>query len=120
LQILKRKRRRVEEEGIEVQVLVLSVAEVGTEEDQITLVALLRTHNTAHYHHECTAVVMTTNVSISAAVVPSVAVEEITRNRTNDDTKRIRRRTRRRSMKVITLDRHEMIPSATFVVVRAL
>jgi len=122
LQVLKRKRRRVEEEGIEVQVLVLSVAEVGTEEDQVTLVALPQAHVTAHYHQECITVMATTSLSISAAVDPSVAVEVITRNKTNDDIvqKRIRRRTRRRSMIIITLDRHEMIPLVTFVVVRAL
>ena len=119
LQVLKRKRRRVEEEGTGVQVLVLAVAEVEIGEDQVILVALPQAHVTAHRHQECIAVTITSG-SISAAVVPSVAVEVITRNKINDDTKRIRRRTRRRSMKVVTLDRHEMIPSVTLAVVRAL
>jgi len=116
----RRKRREVEEEGTEVQVLVLAVAEVVIEGDRITLAALPQAHVTAHYHQECTAAMVTTSVSILAAVVPSVAVEVITRNKTNDDTKRIRRKTRRRSMKIITLDRHEMIPLGTFAAVRAL
>ena len=121
LQVLKRKRRRVEEEGTGVQVLVLAVAEVEIGEDHI-IVALPQAHVTAHRHQDCITVMATTSMSISAAVDPSVAVEVITRNRVNDDTKRIRRRARRRrrNMKVITLDRHEMIPSVTFAVVQAL
>ena len=100
--------------------LVLAVAEVEIGEDHI-IVALPQAHVTAHRHQECIAVTITSG-SISAAVVPSVAVEVITRNKINDVIvqKRIRRRARRRRMKVITLDRHEMIPLVTFVVVRAL
>jgi len=122
LQVLKRRRREAEGEGTEVQVLVSAAAEVVIEGDRITLAALPLDHVTAHYHQECITVMATTSVSILVAAVPSVAAEVVTRNKTNDGTaqKRIRIRVRRRSIKVITLDRHVMTQLVTFVAVRAL